>query len=275
MPPLTSGSAVPDNETANVPLVVTGDPVTLKNVGTVMATLVTVPVPADPELAAVIRPYASTVILDRVYEPGVTAVVTKSNTGVAPPVLEIRPLVPLTLVTVPVPGVKPNAVVTSVDDSVTAPVRVLKLVTPPAVPFAALVIRPFESTVILALVYDPGVTAVVFRSRVMDPLVVTGLPLTDKSVDETPTLVTVPLPVPGVKPNAVVTSVDDNVTAPVRVLKLVTPPGVPFAALVTRPLASTVILARVYDPGDTAVEANVVAKLPVPEPVTSPVSVMV
>jgi hypothetical protein len=167
---------------------------------------------------------------------------------VAPP--ELDPLTPLAVATLtavtvplPVPGVKPNAVVTSVDVSVTAPVLVLKLVTPPADPELAAVTRPFESTVILAKVYDPGVTAVVFRSNVMDPLVVTGLPLTDKSVDETPTLVTVP--VPGVNPNAVVTSVEVKVTAPVLVLKLVTPPAVPFAALVILPLASTVMSALV------------------------------
>ena len=45
VPPLEIGKAVPDNETANVPEVVIGDPVTDKNVGTVIATLVTVPVP--------------------------------------------------------------------------------------------------------------------------------------------------------------------------------------------------------------------------------------
>jgi hypothetical protein len=45
VPPLATGKAVPDNETANVPEVVIGDPVTCKNAGTVIATLVTVPVP--------------------------------------------------------------------------------------------------------------------------------------------------------------------------------------------------------------------------------------
>ena len=49
------------------------------------------------------------------------------------------------------------------------------------------------------------------------------------------TEVTVPLPVPGMYPNAVVTSLLVNVTAPVRVLKLVTPPADPLLALVNRP----------------------------------------
>jgi hypothetical protein len=44
VPPLATGKAVPDNETANVPLAVIGDPVTDKNAGTDIPTLVTVPV---------------------------------------------------------------------------------------------------------------------------------------------------------------------------------------------------------------------------------------
>ena len=45
VPPLTIGNAVPDKPTANVPVVVTGDPVTDKNDGTVIPTEVTVPAP--------------------------------------------------------------------------------------------------------------------------------------------------------------------------------------------------------------------------------------
>ena len=52
-------------------------------------------------------------------------------------------------------------------------------------------------------------------------------------------------------------------------------PDEPFAAAVILPFASTVILAEVYEPGVTAVFARVVAKLPVPLPVTSHVSVIV
>jgi hypothetical protein len=43
-PPFAIGKAVPDNETANVPLEVIGEPVTDKNAGTDIATEVTVPV---------------------------------------------------------------------------------------------------------------------------------------------------------------------------------------------------------------------------------------
>jgi hypothetical protein len=45
VPPLTTGNGVPDNPTANVPVVVTGDPETDKKDGTVIPTDVTVPVP--------------------------------------------------------------------------------------------------------------------------------------------------------------------------------------------------------------------------------------
>ena len=89
--------------------------------------------------------------------------------------------------------------------------------------------------------------------------------------EATETAVTVP--VPGVNPRAVVTSPEVRVIAPVRVLKLVT--GVPEDAAVRRPLASTVREVYVYDPAVTAVLASVVANDPVPEPVTSPVRVIV
>lgn len=46
VPPFKTGNAVPDNVTAKVPEVVIGDPEMLKKVGTVIATLVTVPAPA-------------------------------------------------------------------------------------------------------------------------------------------------------------------------------------------------------------------------------------
>jgi hypothetical protein len=52
--------------TASVPAVVTGEPETDNSVGTVSATLVTVPDPAEPFDAAVIRPLLSTVIEDSV-----------------------------------------------------------------------------------------------------------------------------------------------------------------------------------------------------------------
>ena len=52
------------------------------------------------------------------------------------------------------------------------------------------------------------------------PVVVIGPPVKPVPVD---TLVTDPLPVPGVNPKAVVTSALERVTFPVRVLKAVTP----------------------------------------------------
>jgi hypothetical protein len=45
VPPFNTGSAVPESETAKVPLVVTGEPDTDRNEGTLIATLVTVPPP--------------------------------------------------------------------------------------------------------------------------------------------------------------------------------------------------------------------------------------
>ena len=45
VPPLATGIAVPEKARASVPAAVIGDPVTLKNAGTVAATLVTVPTP--------------------------------------------------------------------------------------------------------------------------------------------------------------------------------------------------------------------------------------
>jgi hypothetical protein len=45
VPPLATGSAVPEYAIASVPAAVIGEPVTLRNAGTVAATLVTVPTP--------------------------------------------------------------------------------------------------------------------------------------------------------------------------------------------------------------------------------------
>jgi hypothetical protein len=48
VPPLATGSAVPDKVIASVPVVVMGLPATDKNAGTEAATLVTVPLPPPP-----------------------------------------------------------------------------------------------------------------------------------------------------------------------------------------------------------------------------------
>jgi hypothetical protein len=54
VPPLATGRAVPDRVTASVPAPVIGDPVTVKKVGTVIATEVTLPAP-DPAPIAVLK----------------------------------------------------------------------------------------------------------------------------------------------------------------------------------------------------------------------------
>jgi len=45
VPPFSTGRAVPDRVTANVPAVVIGEPVTVRKAGTLIATEVTVPAP--------------------------------------------------------------------------------------------------------------------------------------------------------------------------------------------------------------------------------------
>ena len=83
MPPL-----VPATERANVPEVVTGDPLTvIRPPVNDCATLVTVPVGTVPLDAAVIRPCWSTVMLEKVYEAGTTAV----SARLIVPVLVIGP----------------------------------------------------------------------------------------------------------------------------------------------------------------------------------------
>ena len=56
VPPFAIGNAIPDSVTANVPDAVIGDPATLRNVGTVNATLVTVPTPTFVQVIAVAPP---------------------------------------------------------------------------------------------------------------------------------------------------------------------------------------------------------------------------
>jgi hypothetical protein len=77
------------HDSASVPAVVIGDPPTDNSVGTVIATLVTVPVGAAPLDALVTTPCAFTVIAEYVYEPAETPEVGRSaltsdrNAGVA------------------------------------------------------------------------------------------------------------------------------------------------------------------------------------------------
>jgi hypothetical protein len=58
VPPLATGSAVPDSEIASVPDVVIGEPVTDRNDGTVAATLVTEPEPVPTPTPLMKRPVA-------------------------------------------------------------------------------------------------------------------------------------------------------------------------------------------------------------------------
>ena len=93
VPPLRTGNAVPLKVTANVPLVVIGLPDTDKNVGTVAATLVTLPFPlllnvdqSVPERYPLTPPVAAGILMAGVVPP-------EDTTGD----------VPVTLVTVPFP----------------------------------------------------------------------------------------------------------------------------------------------------------------------------
>ena len=68
------------------------------------------------------------------------------------------------------------------------------------VPLLAAVILPLLSTVKFPYVYEPGVTAVVAKFAVIVPDEVIGLPVTTKSVLESPTLDTEPEPIINVGP---------------------------------------------------------------------------
>jgi len=90
VPPLATGSAVPDKVTASVPELVIGDPVTVKKVGTDIATEVTLPAP-DPAPIAVLNEAASnaltvlsTLNLGKVIALGFVNVYTFPPTVVAP-----------------------------------------------------------------------------------------------------------------------------------------------------------------------------------------------
>lgn len=79
--------------------------------------------------------------------PRVPPMVSVPDAVIGPPA-NVRPVVPPEPDTdVTVPGVKPRAVVTSAERRVTAPVRELNDVTPPATPDEAAVMRPYASTV--------------------------------------------------------------------------------------------------------------------------------
>jgi hypothetical protein len=90
VPPLATGSAVPDKDTASVPVEVIGEPVTDKNEGTVIATDVTVPVPVGRLCHVAAVPLVATSTC-----PVVGAVALLTDTI---PVADLRPLADVAVV---------------------------------------------------------------------------------------------------------------------------------------------------------------------------------
>jgi hypothetical protein len=112
VPPLATGRAVPDKVTASVPAPTIGDPVTVKKVGTDIATEVTLPAP-DPAPIAVLKSAAfkaetvlSALNLGKVIALGFVNVYTFPPTVVAPRLVlavaaEDAPVPPLATGTTP------------------------------------------------------------------------------------------------------------------------------------------------------------------------------
>ena len=123
---------------ASVPEVVIGLPVTDKNVGTVAATEVTVPLPL-----VVLMVWLGQVPVTFMLEPA-------TIDGV------LVPVPPLTTLSIPLRVTAPVEAV----DGLNPVVPALNVVTPPGEPFEAAVMRPWASTVKLVLVYEPAETAV-------------------------------------------------------------------------------------------------------------------
>jgi len=109
VPPLATGKAVPLKLIANVPDVVTGEPATLKNAGTLAATLVTVP-PLEGEVLVIVKlGYVPVVdmpvpaVKDTVWSGAVLVIVRVPLVVIGLPEIEMPVLaVAATLVTVPV-----------------------------------------------------------------------------------------------------------------------------------------------------------------------------
>jgi hypothetical protein len=111
--------------------------------------------------------------------------------------------------------------------------------------FAILVTLPYESIVTVGLVYDPGVTPVFDKSTTIFPELTIGELLTDKVLEVTPALVTVPLLLPFPPP------VDEIVTFPFELLIVM---FVPAVILVTPVL----VIVTVF------VLASLLAAIPIP-----------
>jgi len=153
VPPLATGSAVPEYDKASVPLVVTGLPVTVKMLGALNPTLVTVPEPAGDAqvpsprqnvLADALVPLLRldtgklpvtpvdngkpvafvSVTLVGVPKTGVVSVGLVDKTTLPVPVLVVTPVPPLATARVPAKVIVP--------DEVIGPPLVVKPVVPPA-----------------------------------------------------------------------------------------------------------------------------------------------
>jgi len=126
---------------------------------------------------------------------GVTKVGLVERTLLPEPVEDVTPVPPLATASVPAKVTAPVVAVLGVSPVVPA----LNVVTPPAAPLEAAVIRPLESTVRFVFVYTPAVTAV-FESVVALPIEVTSpvrlaLVMTVAANDPVPEPVTPPVSV--------------------------------------------------------------------------------
>jgi hypothetical protein len=260
-------------------------------------TLVTVPAPADPELAEVILPLLSTVIVDSVYVPATTPVVDNAvvKLPTPPPVTSpnnvivwspvfVPELVPEKLLPLIVPTAATEVGVIAPRDNAIVPLVVIgeldtlmplapeiptEVTVPPPAIVAQDTVDPFVVKNLPELPVCVGISALIAPDAVVCPVP----PL---AITNVPPIVSVPVVVIG-------PPVNDNPVAPPEPLTEVTVP-VPevilmLLTLVIRPLLSTVntgtVVADPYVLAVTPVVDNDVAKLPVPVPVTSPLKVIV
>lgn len=156
VPPFATGNAVPDNETARVPDVVKGLPVTERNVGTVIPTLVTVPVPAPIavlyDVASSVETVLSAFILGNVIALGFVTVKKLLPTVVAPrlvlaPLLVVEPVPPLATASVPASVTAPGVAA----DGVNPVVPALNVVTPEEIAPMLLITNAVEAICVVAV----------------------------------------------------------------------------------------------------------------------------
>jgi len=114
VPPLATGKAVPDKLIAKVPELVIGLPATLKNAGTVAATLVTVPVVLEVPAPIAVRNVAASsalIVLSALNRGKVTALGLASVNRLLPTVVAPKLVLAFAAVDAPVP---PSAIAKSV-----------------------------------------------------------------------------------------------------------------------------------------------------------------